>query len=305
MLGLPLAAEIKVSPSADRIEVVVDGKPFTTFFVGADAPKPYLHPLRSASGKIVTRGYPMENIEGEDKDHPHHRGLWFTHGEVNGFDFWANESTQKGATRNGKGRIVTKKVVSTKGGKKSGSIAADFEWQNAQGRGMLTESRSMTFYSDPKLRVIDFDIRLISLEPVHFGDTKEGTFAIRLLKSMEEKHGGKMTNAGGASTEQNVWGKRSPWVDYVGQVDGETLGVAILDHPSNPRHPTYWHSRAYGLFAANIFGVADFERDKTKDGSLHLEPSKTLQFRYRVIIHSGDAAAADIAGQFRKYAAMD
>ncbi len=303
-LALPLAAQVKVAQGTDRISVQIDGKPFTDFFVSADVNKPYLHPLRSASGKVVTRYYPMELVEGESRDHPHHRGLWFTHGDVNGFDFWANE------TRGGKmGRVVLKKVVDLKSGKKDGLIAATFDWLDPAGKPLLVESRRMVFYSDPKLRTIDFDITLTAVEQVKFGDTKEGTFAIRLTPSLEEagrrdpaKYTGKMINAEGAETERQVWGKRSPWVDYSGEVGGEPLGITIMDHPSNPRHPVYWHSRGYGLFAANMFGVRDFERDKTKDGSLTLEPNQSLRVRYRVVIHPGRTADANVPAMFAKYA---
>jgi hypothetical protein len=112
-----------------------------------------------------------------------------------------------------------------------------------------------------------------------------------------------MVNAEGQETEKNVWGKRSAWVDYYGQVDGQTVGVAIMDHPSNPRHPTYWHSRAYGLFAANPFGVRDFTADKSQDGSMTIEPGQRLTFRYRVVIHPGDARSADIAALYARYVA--
>src|SRR6185436_4140537 len=110
--------------------------------------------------------------------------------------------------------------------------------------------------------------------------------------------------AEGKTGEKEVWGKASPWVDYAGTMDGEAIGIAIMDHPTNPRHPTYWHSRAYGLFAANIFGLHDFYNDKSKDGSLELKKGGTLRFRYRVMIHSGDAAAAKIADQYQKFASM-
>ena len=151
---------------------------------------------------------------------------------------------------------------------------------------------------------MDFDVTLTAAEKVTFNDTKEGTFAIRLATELEEKHSGKMRNAEGAIGEKNVWGKRSPWVDYAGTVGGEQLGVAIFDHPTNPRHPTYWHSRSYGLFAANIFGVRDFESDKSKDGKLELEAGKSLRFRYRVVIHPGDSDSAGLAAQFKKFSAM-
>ena len=66
------SAQVKVIPEPDRVSVEIDGKPFTDFILrGGEAMKPYLHPLRSASGKIVTRHFPMEMVEGEPKDHPH------------------------------------------------------------------------------------------------------------------------------------------------------------------------------------------------------------------------------------------
>ena len=169
----------------------------------------------------------------------------------------------------------------------------------------------MVFHPDPALRTIDFDIELKALTKVMFGDTKEGTFAIRLASWLEEpaagqpsvpKRTGKMVNAEGAAGEPNVWGKRSDWVDRFGEIGGETIGVAIFDHPSNPRHPAYWASRGYGLCAANIFGLRDFEHDKTKDGSLTLAPGGLLRFRYRVMVHPGDPAAADVAARYREYA---
>jgi hypothetical protein len=101
---------------------------------------------------------------------------------------------------------------------------------------------------------------------------------------------------------KDTWGKASPWMDYFGTLEGEKLGVAILDHPGNPKHPTYWHCRDYGLFAANQFGEHDFFRDKTKDGGVTLEPGKSLRFRYRVIVHQGDTKEAKIAEAYRVWA---
>ncbi|MBM3786304.1 MAG: hypothetical protein FJW30_18245 [Acidobacteria bacterium] len=295
--------QVQFQESPGRISVTIDGKPFTDFYIGADAPKPYLHPLRTAGGKQITRGFPMELMNGDAKDHPHHRGLWITHGLVNQVDFWANEKNQKGAGTAGRGDVITRKVVSVKGGKKSGTISANFEWHDAKGVNLLNESRVMTFYSHPTDRVIDFDITLTAAEKAVFGDTKEGMFAIRLRTELQEKApgNGKMTTSDGKQGEKAVWGKRAPWVDYVGTLDGAAIGVAILDHPANPRHPTYWHSRAYGLFAANPFGVHDFENDKTKDGSMTLEKGQQFRFRYRVVIHPGDAAQGQIASQFAKF----
>jgi len=305
--ALPLAAQVAITQhGAERISVEIDGRPFTEFFIGPETNKPYLHPLRSASGKVMTRGYPMENIAGETHDHPHHRGLWFSHGDVNGYDFWGNEE------RGGKfGRVVLDKVNKVSGGGASGVIDATFLWEDPTGKPLLSEARRMTFYTGRELRTIDFDITLTAREKVKFGDTKEGVFAVRLTSALEEprpdapaqpKRTGKMVDSEGRQGEKEIWGKRADWADFSGIVDGETLGIAIFDHPSNPRHPTWWHARGYGLFAANIFGLHDFEHDNSKDGSLTLAPGENLRFRYRVVIHPGDPQSAKIKTLYRKFA---
>jgi len=307
---------VKLTQAApDRILVEIGGKPYTTFYLAPGGNKPYVWPLSTAAGLTVTRHFPMEQFPGETNDHPHHRGLFFSHGDVSGINFWATEPVSptaqqgrpkgqpKGQPRLERGSMVLKKVLQLKSGAKSGTIKAVFDGLNAAGKPVMTETRTITFYSDPKLRTIDYEILIEPLEQLTFRDTKEGTFGIRLATSMtEEKGGGRMVNAEGKETEKNVWGKRSAWVDYCGPVDGQTVGVAIFDNPGNPRHPTYWHSRAYGLHAANIFGVRDFTGDKTQDGSLTVEPGKPLRFRYRVVIHPGDTAAAGIANLYKQYA---
>ena len=300
-----MLAQVKITKQAARIDVEIDGKPFTALYLsGPDITKPYLHPIRAANGKIVSRVWPMEEKEGEAKDHPHHRGLWFTHGDVNGFDFWGNDVSQRKGPGGGKlGTVELASVDQTKSGKKEGTIKATFNWKDPSGKVLLKETKTITFHSDAKLRIIDYASTLTAVEKSHFGDTKEGFFAIRLAAPLDGKHTGKMISAEGKVGEKLVWGKRSPWVDYVGQLEGETLGVAILDHPSNLKHPTYWHSRDYGLFAANIFGEHDFYNDKTKDGGMTLEPGKSWTFRYRVVVHPGDTEAAGIAGMFAKWTA--
>jgi hypothetical protein len=309
-LTLPLCAQVTVRHSIDRISVEIDKKPFTDFFIGADLTKPFLHPIRAASGTIVTRLFPMELVEGESTDHPHQRGLWFSHGDVNGVDFWSNEASY---TTPNRGIIAIRRILDLQDGKKKGVVTTTFGWLDPKGNTLLDELRTMTFYADPKFRVIDFDITLTAVQEVKFGDTKEGTFAIRLAPGLEEPHKGapanpprtgRMVNSEGQQTEAQVWGKRAKWVDYFGEIRGEKLGVAIFDHPSNPRHPTYWHVRSYGLFAANIFGLHDFLHDNSKDGSMILQPGHSVRFRYRVMIHPGDYQSAGIEALYQKYAAM-
>lgn len=301
-----LPAQVTFSEHPGKIGIEVSGKPFSTFYYGADTTKPYLHPVRAADGTIVSRGYPMEDIAGESRDHPHHRGLWFTHGDVNGIDFWANEKDQKG--RMPKGVVAARKVEVLKD---KGGIRGTFAWKGPDGKTLLTEERVMTFSGDANTRIVDFDATLTAQAPsVKFGDTKEGTFAIRLATPLDEKHRqeppgtGKIVASTGKTGEKDTWGTPATWVDYSGTIDGKKVGVAIFDHPGNPRHPTHWHVRAYGLFAANIFGEHDFYNDKSRDGSLTLNKGGKVRFRYRVVVHEGDTQSAGIAAMYGKYAAM-
>lgn len=297
-------SQVKLTQAPDRIRIEIDGKHFSDYMISADNPKPFLHPLRTAGGKQITRSFPMDLVEGEKRDHPHHRGLWFSHGDVNGWDFWANEKSQKGVGK-GKGEIKVIKVKDLKSGKKSGSIVTLQDWIDGTGKRIVSEARTMTFYSETDgNRTMDFDIVLTAVEEAVFGDTKEGVFAMRLARALEEESTGTMVNADGGEKEKNVWGKRSPWVDYSGTLDGEKVGVVILDHPMSFKHPTYWHSRAYGLFASNIFGVRDFTRDKAANGAVTLKPGETMRFRFRVIIHPGDAKSFDPASAWKKFAAL-
>lgn len=310
VLALPATAQVKITPGADKIAVEIDGKPFTDFYVrGAAVTKPYLHPLRAASGTYVTRMWPMEKVPEEASiakpDHPHQRGLWIAHDSVIAdgvkLDFWNNEASY---TTPNRGKIVLAKLGKIAGGKEKGSIAATFDWTDLHGKKVLTESRVMTFYNDPKLRIVDFDVTLTPVMNVTFGDGKDGFFGIRMRPVLQEEGGtGQIVNADGLVGEKAVWGKPSNWCDYSGEVNGETLGIAILDNPENPHHPVRWHARAYGLFAANPFGLAVFTGDKSQDGSIPVEAGHSLRFRYRVIIHPGDVKSADVAGQWAKYTA--
>ncbi len=291
-----LSAQVKFTP--EDVAINVDGKPFTVFHYGEKNNKPFLAPLRSASGKIVTRGFPMEEIAGESRDHLHHTGLWFSYDDVNGVKFWENDPSY---TKPNIGRIVVTHTE-MKDGDKSGILKATMEWRAPDGKVLLVENRDMTFYSDPKLRTIDFHITLTAAQDVTFGDTKEGAFAIRLHDNFTEKKGGKMVDADGRIGMKNVWGKRSNWVDYTAEVGGERLGVAIFDNPKNPHSPTYWHARDYGLFSLNPFGQNSFDENMAENKTKLANGQKHV-FQWRVVIHPGDASTGGVAELYKQYLA--
>jgi hypothetical protein len=176
------------------------------------------------------------------------------------------------------------------------------EWRDPAGKVLLVENRDMIFYSDPKLRIIDFHITLTAAQDVTIGDTKEGAFAIRLADNFTERKGAKIVDANGRTDMKNVWGKRSNWVDYTAEVDGERLGVAIFDNPQNPHYPTYWHARDYGLFSLNPFGQNSFD-ENMPENKTKLATGQKLVFQWRVVIHPGDAKSGDVADLYKLYAA--
>ena len=303
------AEAVELKRQGDRIDVLIGGKPFTTYYFGADSPKPYLHPLRSAQGTVVTRGWPMvRNIPGESHDHPHHRAMFFTHGDVNGVDFWGEgEPSRASQTAQGqfysseelpKGRTVFRKLNEAAGN----TIRAEFDLVGPDGKPIGEETQDYTFSGDESTRTIDCAFTLTANRgPLKMGDTKEGTFAIRVVKALEAPTG-RMLNSEGKVGEKEIWGKRAAWVDYSGTVAGEPLGIAIFDNPSNIKHPTYWHAREYGLFAVNPFGEHDFYNDPRRDGSVTIPAGQSLTLRYRVLIHHGDASDAKVADKYKEYA---
>jgi Methane oxygenase PmoA len=310
------SAQVKiVAPDGDagRIHVEIHGKPYADFVVKSDeAMKPYLYPLRAASGTIVTRHWPMEKVSAvEPADHQHQRGVWFGPDDVNGFDFWNNETSYKTTIR---GAIKLNKIVALKSGKKKGSIAATFDWLDPQGAKIVEQLEVITFHDSPTLRIVDFAIDLTAVTHVKFGDGKDCCFGIRISPQLQESKvvktkgqpdvtipgtPGVIANSDGKTTEKEVWGKPANWADYSGEIDGEKLGIAIFDNPKNSRRAR-WHERGYGLFAANPFGFGAFTGDKSQDGSVTLEPGQKLHFKYRVVIHPGGTDIAKLWAEYVK-----
>jgi len=288
--------------SGDHIAITIDGQAFSNFFYGPAYTKPFLAPLRTASGLVVTRRWPMENIEGDSHDHPHHRGLFIGFGDINEINFWETEvaSVPSGDNPKLKGVMAMAKMGDMKPGKKSGSFGMTFNWQ-AAGKGViLEEERVLSITAEKDIRIIDMDSTFTAKTDAKFGDTKEGFFAIRVADSIAGKNGGIMTSSEGGQTEKNVWGKHAEWVDYDGTVDGQKVGIVIFDNPANLSHPPRWHSRDYGLFAVNPFGAKEFD-PAAAAGGYSMKAGDQMRFRYRVIIHPGDFPKKKIAEMYAAY----
>ena len=300
------AAEgVKITQPSDELEklqVEINGELFTEYhFKGA--PHVYFYPLIGPGGAHMTRHYPMKrDSQGEDHDHPHHRSLWYSHGAVNGVDFWA-ESPKAG-------KILHDNFLEVKSGAKEGIIRSRNKWVGPDGAVVCTDERTFRVYARPaRERLFDFDVTIKAGDkPLVLGDTKEGSMAVRVAETMRlkpnkfntSKPKGDIVLSTGVRGG-DTWGKRAPWCDYSGPVDGKTLGVAIFDHPTNPRHPTWWHVRDYGLFAANPFGIHDFEKQAAGSGDLRVEPNSSVTFRYRFYVHEGNHEQAKVEERFRQY----
>jgi hypothetical protein len=288
------AEEFQVQSTDQGLTIKQDGKLVTNYLVKSGA-KPILWPLIGPGGKEMTRGYPMREVGPLEKaDHVHHRSFWFTHGDVNGHSFWHENENH--------GEIVHRAFKVTRGGE-TAVITSVNDWM-ADGRRQCSDERTITIGGDFDRRWIDFDITLSAPDrDAVFGDTKEGMFGVRVAGSMrvELDKGGRIVNSNGL-TDTEAWGKPAAWVDYSGPVDGQRLGIAILNHPSSFRFPTYWHVRTYGLFAANPFGLHDFKRSNDEDGSYRIQKGESIRFRYRVLIHRGDADEGRVAEEFDRYA---
>jgi hypothetical protein len=319
-------AQVKVTPDEGqrRVDVTIDGGKFTAFVWPTSLKKPVLFPLVAPDGVTVTRGYPLEPREKERVDHPHHAGMWFNYGNVNGFDFWNNSDAIKAQDREKMGSIRLEKIVSAKSGKDRGELVVDEIWTTGKGQDLLKQRTRYVFMKRGDARVIDQVITLTALDKAVFNDDKEGVLGIRVAHFMESptEKGGIFMDASGRPTKvadvdtsgatgvyrtsegvsgDAVWSTRGKWCTLTGTTDGKTETIAILDHPGNPGYPTYWHARGYGLFAANPLGDHIFN-PKAPLHDFTIEKGASATFKYRVILFSHAATPEEMA---RESAAFD
>ncbi len=305
-------SSVKVNnlPSENKVDVLFDGELFTSYIYPENIMKPVLWPVKTAQGTVITRSYPLEKVEGERTDHPHHIGIWFNYGDVNGLDYWNNSEAIPASKKDEYGRIVHQRVVSASSEKNKGELIVESQWVG-DGHPVLEETTKFTFINKGLIRIIDRETKLKALEDVSFEDNKEGVLGIRVAPELElpsddeitltDAHGNPTTvkasnsraNADYLSSEgitgKDVWGTRARWMNLFGEFGDEKVDVVIIDHPDNPGYPTYWHARGYGLFAANPLGQKALSGGKE---ALHfaLKKGEETTFRYRIVI-SGEKKA--------------
>jgi hypothetical protein len=290
-----------------RVDITIDGQPFTSYIYPKSLEKPVLYPIHSAAGLVVTRGYPLEPRPGERADHPHHIGHWFNYGDVSGYDFWGNSSETPANLKPKTGVIVQKAITRAAGGDKSGELSITADWVIPDGSVLIREQTRFVFAGGPGTRTIDRTTTWTAADkPITFNDTKEGAFGIRVARSLDSPvkqrdafvgQDGKRTPAkpddnvgvtghyigSDGKTGDDVWGTTGPWMGLTGTVDGKPVTIAILNHPSSTNFPTYWHARGYGLFAANPIGRHAYD-PKQPERVLTLAPGKSATFRFRILI---------------------
>ncbi len=301
-----------------RVSVTVDGKPFTAYIYPGPTvlKKPVLYPILSAGGNFITRGWPLDPRPDERIDHPHHVGMWFNYGDVNGHDFW-NNSTEIGKEHKGPfGTIVHTSVKSMKSGKAQAELVVTADWLDKDGKAMLQETTTYQFRAGADNRIIDRITTLKAVgQDVVFKDNKEGLIAVRMARQLEQPStkAEMFTDAQGVATKvpvlnnagvtglyhtsegvegDAVWGTRAQWTKLTGTLGNETVSVVLSDDPKNIGYPTYWHARGYGLFAANPLAPSVMSSGKAPALNYTLPLGKTVTFRHRLLIQSGDVSEA-------------
>jgi hypothetical protein len=305
-----------------RIDVYINGSLFTSYQYPDSIEKTFLYPVYAPNGSVITRGFPVEPRKGNRVDHPHHIGIWFNHGNVNGLDFWNNSSAIPADKKDLYGRIVHKRTITVAGGKK-GILEVVLDWNDNKGNTLLTENAKFIFTGDKNSRTIDHISTLKALNgPVTFGDSKEGLFAIRVDRAFEmpsdeslifiDDKGNKTmvkatdnTGVTGMYTSSkglkgdSVWGTRNDWVMLTGVKDNVPVAIAIFDNPKNPGYPAYAHARGYGLFAINNFGQNSYDTRQAKF-SLTIEKGESITLYHRLYVKSGAELTTEEANKIFK-----
>lgn len=320
------AVAVTVHEADKRVDVTVDGQPFTSYIWPDTLEKPTLYPVRTPAGTIVTRGFPP--LDNERQDHPHHVGLWFNYGDVNGFDFWNNSDAIKGDRVAKMGSVVHKAVTASSGGQGEGRLEVTADWVAADGKTLLNEKTTFVFRAAPGVRMIDRTAVLTAAPgagDISMKDNKEGMLGLRVIRALEDpdEKSGEFRDATGAVTRMRdmdttgvtgkylssagkiggeVWGTRGTWTKLSGTLDGKPLTVAILDHPKNPGHPTYWHARGYGLYAANPLGQKEFSEGK-ETLNFAIPAGQSATFSYRVLLLDAAPTAEQMEAYYREWTA--
>ncbi|MDR2497904.1 MAG: PmoA family protein [Tannerellaceae bacterium] len=301
--------ELRADEAARKVDVMFDGRLFTSYIYPDDLEKPVLYPIYTASGTFITRGFPRDPRPNERVDHPHHVGLWFNFGDVNGLDFWNNSYAIPADKKPHYGSIRHREILEMKTSESEALLRVAADWVDNDGNVILTDETSYIFRGNANRRIIERTTTLTAVDTAIFTDNKEGLIAIRVDRAFEEPsdkpdifldaHGNPTTvaatnNEGVNGAYRNdsglqkgdVWGKPARWVCLSAESNAEPVSIAIVDHESNPGYPAHSHARGYGLFAANNMGSQVFD-PSAPQFHLVLQPGQSVAFRHTVVIQNG------------------
>ncbi|MEX2601751.1 MAG: PmoA family protein [Balneolaceae bacterium] len=281
-----------------KVDVHIGGEFFTSYLYEDTYYKPILYPILSAANQTITRGFPIDPRPGESSDHPHQAGLWLNYGDVNGLDFWNHSDRIPEDRKSSYGTICHQEIAAIQSGGDVGELDVVMHWMSPEDEILLVENTQFRFSGSEHRRVIDRITRLTAAEQdISLTDNKEGMIGIRMTRELEHPDEHDAATGIYRSSEgdegNDVWGTRAKWMNLSGEVDGEPVSVAILDHPENVGYPTYWHARGYGLYAANPLGMREMSGG-VEELDYQLAAGESITFRYRIIIYSGEEVSDDM-----------
>jgi len=277
------AGDVAFEKGEDKITVTIDGEVFSHYHTSSKWKKPFFDPV-FINGTEITRP-----IDPNEKEHPHHKGIWVSVDEVNEVDYWG----EKGVIKN-----ISAECKETDSG---GQLMVVNHWLDGDGN-TVVEEHTTIHIAPNKLMTYDITFKAPGHD-VEFLDTKEGLLGFRMAHSMREKEGGRVLGANGKKGTQENWGKHNKWIDYFGEVEGKTFGVTLMDHPENFRKSRY-HVRNYGLFSISPFGEKAYTKGKEEAKPVHLKPGESLSLRYGIYFHHGDTNQGQVEKAYQQFLAQ-
>src|SRR5262245_17373454 len=210
------ADDVSIVVGKDALEFKAGSVVVAKYAVAESVAKPYLYPVLAPNGVPLTRGYPVEKAPGDaTTDHVHQKSVWFCHGDVipegielktksankgdQGVDFWSEAKDKDGKPRHGRIKVV-KVGKPVEHAKNHASVETQNEWITPDGVQIMDEIRVIHFIDTKEGRMFAFDITLkANVCPITFGDTKEGSFGIRVNDAFRpsQKDGATVTTADG------------------------------------------------------------------------------------------------------------
>ncbi|MEO6520085.1 MAG: PmoA family protein [Mucilaginibacter sp.] len=321
MAQKPQQVKVIKQKNQNKIDILIGGKPFTSFLYPDSLEKPVLYPVHAANGTVVTRGFPLNPQPGDPTDHPHHIGIWFNYENLNKLDFWNNSYAIKPEKKKDYGWVKTDKILETADGT-TGKLTYHANWTDQQNNVILKETTHLEFSGNENERVIDRVTVLKAVKDATFFDAKDGLLGLRLAHALQMPatedqkftdnkgnvtivkagtdhvaNGNYITSAGKHGND--AWSSRAVWCKVYGKMGKDSISISIIDHPGNTNYPTFWHARGYGLFAANPLGEQIFTKGKSVK-NLHLNIGESATFKYRIVV--ANSPHTTTGGQLTQYA---